>query len=1121
MVLLHNILSIAKYERKTLLRSWFFRIFSGLSLVILFGMNFGMVIEGGGGQGWALRAVPSAIPYFNLLILNVAQAIIAVFLASDFLKRDKKLDTTEVIYMRSMTNSEYVIGKTWGNLQVFLVLNILVLFMALIFNLLAENTSVDWASYGIYLLFISVPTLVFIMGLSFLLMSLIRNQAITFVIILGYIGITLFLLQAKYYYIFDYMAFNIPMLKSGIVGFGNLDTILIHRGIYFSLGIGFIFLTIFLLKRLPQSEGMTFLSLVVSILFIVTGTYLGYNHIADFRKTEKIRAQAVELNNAFVKEKWPDVVKTSITLEHKKESLEVVSTLVLKNNSETPLRKLIFSLNNGLKVGELKINGKDIPYVREYHLIQVNEGVEIQPGEEVNVELAYNGKIDESFCYLDIDEKTFQQKYGNFVLNVDKRYSFVTPGYVLLTPEANWYPKPGVTFSSEDVSWYNPQFIDFSLEVKTDPSLQAVSQGAVKETAPGVYVFENEHRLTQLSLSIGDYEYRNFEENGIEYGIWYFKGHDFFTETFEEIRDTIPRVVSERLGDFERTYDLQYSFDRLSLVEVPAQFKTYERIFTSTQEMVQPEQVLIPEKGYMISEADFKNQLSMQQRFGRRRDMGLSPREMKVALLLNFLGNFTREQGRALFIRGSSGAVNVSETTSPYFIFANLYQFQNNITSDKWPIINRVFEAYLKSQSEDMGSMFMRDMTGMSEDELANIALQDSSFAEIVANQEERKIIDNVIKLKGDMLFSMIQWKAGESEFKEFLREILNENKFSNIPFEVFDQTISEEFGIELSPIMEDWFQAKALPGYIFSPIEAVKVKAEEMMKTKVSFKVTNFTDVEGVIKITFRLGGFGGGFPGFGMGGPGMDNSINKVLYMEPGQTKQVNYLLDADPRMMTINTMTSQNIPQVLTEQFRDIEEDLKAEAVENEIVLGEPISVEMPNEIIVDNEDPEFEVSTIEMQSILQKWLLSEEENTRRYQGYNTWHPPSNWTLTTSSEFFGEYIRSGYYVKSGDGSITAKWNVPVEEPGYYDVYYHLYKSRSFRRGRGGGRDSEDGEYLFTIHHDEGPEGVTLEYNSAEQGWNHLGSYYFSPDIALIELSNKSTLRTINADAVKLVKL
>ena len=171
MISFHNIFSIAKYERTTLLRSWFFRIFSVLSLVVLFSMNFAMIIQGGGDQGWAIRSIPAAIPYFNLLILNMAQAIIAVFLASDFLKRDKKLDTTEVIYMRSMTNGEYVIGKTLGNFQVFLILNIAVVFMALIFNMLAQSTSINWESYGIYLLLISIPTLLFIMGLSFFLMS--------------------------------------------------------------------------------------------------------------------------------------------------------------------------------------------------------------------------------------------------------------------------------------------------------------------------------------------------------------------------------------------------------------------------------------------------------------------------------------------------------------------------------------------------------------------------------------------------------------------------------------------------------------------------------------------------------------------------------------------------------------------------------------------------------------------------------------------------------------------------------------------------------------------------------------------------------------------------------------
>ena len=55
--------------------------------------------------------------------------------------------------------------------------------------------SVDWLSYPVYFLLISIPTLIFIIGLSIFLMLVLKNQALTFIILLGYIGLTLFLYQ--------------------------------------------------------------------------------------------------------------------------------------------------------------------------------------------------------------------------------------------------------------------------------------------------------------------------------------------------------------------------------------------------------------------------------------------------------------------------------------------------------------------------------------------------------------------------------------------------------------------------------------------------------------------------------------------------------------------------------------------------------------------------------------------------------------------------------------------------------------------------------------------------------------------------------------------------------------
>ena len=180
MTFLSNIQSVAKYESKLLIRSWFFRVFTVLAIGITTLFNFLLFVSEDISGFWIATSIPSNIPYLILLLLNTGQAVIAIFLASDFLKRDKKLDTSEVFYVRPLSNAEYVIGKIWGNLRVFLILNLIVMGMALIFNFIGSGMSVDWLSYPVYFLLISIPTLIFIIGLSIFLMLVLKNQALTF-----------------------------------------------------------------------------------------------------------------------------------------------------------------------------------------------------------------------------------------------------------------------------------------------------------------------------------------------------------------------------------------------------------------------------------------------------------------------------------------------------------------------------------------------------------------------------------------------------------------------------------------------------------------------------------------------------------------------------------------------------------------------------------------------------------------------------------------------------------------------------------------------------------------------------------------------------------------------------
>ena len=88
----HIIRIVALYEAKTLWRSWFFRIFSGLTLLIVVLLD--ILLFATPFSQWMIRGLAGSIPYMNLVLLTVAQAIIGAFIAPEFLKFDRSLDTT-------------------------------------------------------------------------------------------------------------------------------------------------------------------------------------------------------------------------------------------------------------------------------------------------------------------------------------------------------------------------------------------------------------------------------------------------------------------------------------------------------------------------------------------------------------------------------------------------------------------------------------------------------------------------------------------------------------------------------------------------------------------------------------------------------------------------------------------------------------------------------------------------------------------------------------------------------------------------------------------------------------------------------------------------------------------
>ncbi len=1097
--------TIARYERTTLQRSWFLRVFLFLGLILLFFVNLFLVTGVQESPSWEWVALPASIPYRNLLYINLAQSVVAVFLAADFLRRDRNLDTAEVVYTRPVSNHEYVLGKAWANLLVFLVTDLLLMAVVTVFNIISGQASLDVAAYFEYLLFLVLPTLLFIVGLAFLLMTLLRNQAVTFLLVLGYLALVLFYLKGRAGGLFDFSGWEMPMLKSGITGFDRWEDFLFQRLFYSFLGVSFVFLTVFLLRRLPAAGWERVVSLGLAFFFLAAAGGAAWQHLYLRQEERELRARLLGLNDAYARRPALSVKEHRIGLRHQGRHLALTSHMLLVNDNDTVVDRVVLSLNPGLHVSSLAAGGKKVAWQRRLHLLLVTPPHPLRPGDTLSLDLRYAGTIDDRICYPDID--TFRMPHLLGGVKVASSFAFVTPDYVLLTPETLWYPVTGTTYSPRHPGWFRKDFIRFRLHVEGIDSSRVISQGTARREGDGI-TFICDTLLPQISLAIGDYvEHRLTVDSlptpsdSILFRVFTLRGHDYFVGSLPRLdNDTIRKILRERMQEYENKLGLHYPFRTFSLVEVPIQFHSYQHLWMGAMENVQPAIVFMEEKGAAHYQANFSGYFENLKRWSRWSREKRTEKEMMGTVLNSFFYLFLTETVQYNLRRVAGGAGALNSRPNELNIFPEYFDHRFFLSSSSWPVMNRVMEAYLKVPWVGTGNDWVRRYTGLSEDERANMALQNKSFRELLTTPSGQDILDNVIRLKGEMFFLAVKAHLEEEEVLDtFLHRWLEQRWFSKVPFDTLLEDLEQLSGYPLGKYLENWYSGKSLPAYLFSQARFTRVTEEGYVRWLFSVTIANKGEGSGAVRILFE----------------GLDPPVEHVVWFGARQARRIRYLVDGTRGGVTYVTMVSRNIPMILYE-----------DPVVDHTVLTYPPergSVTFPADqfryipegtLLVDNEDPGFSLTEPGNEGLFYRLLVKSKQQGKKYSGFSWWRP-INWTLTTSNAFYGRFVRSAWFVRAGEGKKKATWKVPVPEAGYYTVYYYLdYRKFRWNNRRG------DNRYEFRIRHGDVVDETSLVLRGSSPGWNSLGFYYFPADTAVIELSDKTGYWIVVADAVKLMK-
>lgn len=1104
---IHNINVIARYEIKLLRRSWLFRIFALLTLTCIFGIlliNHTAVVNRYG-YIWPRVALTSLIPFTAVYYYNIAQSVIVIFLAGSFLKRDKKLDTAEVIYVRPMSNSDYLIGKTWGIMKVFLLLHITVFVMAGFINLLIAQSPFSPFPYLFYLLTLSVPSLLFVLGLSFTLMCLLKNQAVTFLIMLGIIGTVFFYLSDSCFGLFDFFGVSIPTIFSDVTGHADLRSFLLQRSAYFLAGTGLIGLTVTLVKRLPQRPWKTAVIRALSLGMLLLACLPGGWYVLHYRHQLSLRARYADTFNAYAGRPKVRITQNDLTLTRSANRIEASSTLTVSNPHDTPLQEILLYLNPALQLSGITGDTGQPAFERDNQVIRIH--LPLAPQAEQRLTLHYAGRIDENICYTDIPEKELlNPKPESRIYRTGKRYAWTEERFTLLTPECLWYPVAQAPAHPAAPYAIQKDFTRFTLTVNNTGDQTVLSQGeSVREG--DCTVFTPSRPLAALSLTIADYEKKSLQVDSVSYEIYNFKGHDYYSGFFTRLQDTLPSLIRELKNQTEVSKNRNYPFSRFILAEVPAPFADHIRNWKGYTESVMPEIVCIAERGFRFN-FDIAASQRQHQEWRRDNTSAPDPLETEIMTFNSLCGNFLKENLSAQW-NWRNPAVN------PYNIAPMFFNHNSYVHSETYPVMDIILNT-MQQAAPDSGPFWNRIINDR---QRANLYLENHSLRDAISDRGLKpEILYELIKLKSEALKNYITARIPAQTFDDFLKDFFTRHSSRNIEFDTFTEAVRERFGLTLCDFIQEWYTVDHSPTLYIRHVDANQMVTDEQTRYQTKFQINNPSDLDAVITVAIEESD-----ARMSSGRRSRYRDISStpdpgLNYRIPaGRACEIRTVTDNRPVSVRINTNISHNLPTEHIFNFPKIE-TVTQDTASGVFPLDPALFRPNPNEIIVDNEDPGFRTISPNARHKLKDLLRRKEDE--KYQNFTPWFMPPQWTAVAADYCYGETVQSAVYKKKGNGSHAAEWKAEIPQDGYYElsVWNPLSDIFSSRRRN---RHQEERNQTYTVRYGQEKESITLNLEAEQEGWLSLGSFYLPRGTATVTLTDKVSGRYAIADAVKFTRI
>lgn len=1043
---------------------------------------------------------------YGLLALAVLLAG-TVFLAFDMRRRDARARIADALDARPVTNLELLGGRCLGVALIVWLLLAGIFGLTQVIGLLATGLNLPWLAEApalrplvAFLTIDAIPLVVLWVALVVMLGSALRSPLLAAAAALALGGLYVWL-------IFHAPVYLLPSI-SGIANLGLPGSDILprlpgtadfaQRCALVTLAAAFLVLAAACDAR-PDSSRRGSLATAGAVL-LGAGT-LGIGLLAlDLTAERAERLRWADRHAAIAHEPIPDVMRVSgrVDIEPGKR-LTVDVVLTLRSPSAEPLAALHLSLNPGMRIATLQVDGDDAAYDHDAGILVVSPPAPVTRETPVMVSVRAVGVPDPRFGYIDSAVRaTDEAVLGIPLVLLGDEASIYDEDFVALMPGVHWLPSTGANFGAGERA---PDYRTIDLEVRAPSHWHVAGPG--RSAGNGAWRFAPDVPVAQFALIAGAFERRTLAFHGVEYELLIHPMHVDNLHRFDETADAFATWLKDEYLEPVVARGLDYPYGTFSLVEVPARLRRYGGGWRMDTLQALPGVQLMSEQGFPTRRFIAVGEDGLRQQMTDLDRMGPNTIHVSAGTLRNLLPFSTAPTGK-----GAAALDVLLEMLMARWAGQPRWRGDQAVVPPAHWISVPELTVPLLPVERLGGFTALRSLDIRRLPEADWQRLEQTPLVEIDPT-ERRGFFEFLAHRSGQMARAMHSL-LGQERTLQFLARLRQAHGGSTYTAAGFLAAVHA-----IDPLVADlvdrWLREASAPGFMASSAEVSRIAdgPEGEPRYQVRVHVHNAEAVPGVVALAWRDEAAAGFFdmrsPPFQRGAP---------IRVEAGATVEVGVVVNAPPIELLLDPFVSLNRFEMRLSQVsrppRDNEEPL----------VGSRRSSWRQPGIVVDDLDPGFSV----VSESPDRDGKTKTATTAALPPYawnrHGWQRQADADSSAKVVAWGRYRRTIARSPAGNGSTRAVFSTELPEAGAYRLAIHL-PGAAVSEGRWRPRSPLERDSLGSLDLEVSGLGrnqsVTFAGGDAVQGWNDVGVFDLPAGPVSVGLSDRTSGEVVVADAIR----